>query len=70
MTKIVTIHNKKGGVGKSTSTINLAYVIAEKGYKVLAIDLDEQQNTTKSISSNVISEKTIEDLLLKDDISL
>jgi chromosome partitioning protein len=69
-TIIITIGQRKGGVGKSTTTLNLAHVLAEHGYKVLVIDLDDQQNTTRSISAIVQSESNIEDLLLKDDLSL
>jgi chromosome partitioning protein len=66
----ITICQRKGGVGKSTATLNLACVFGELGYKVLIIDLDDQQNTTKSISAIVESSKTIEDLLLKEDVKL
>ena len=68
--KIITICQRKGGVGKSTSTLNLANVFAERGKRILIIDLDDQQNTSKSISINVESTLTIEDLLLKDDVTL
>ena len=68
--QIITIAQRKGGVGKSTATLNLAHVFAYKGFKVLIIDLDDQQNTTKSISQIVETDKTIEDLLLKEDIEL
>ena len=82
---VITIGQRKGGVGKSTATLNLSCVLAEKGFRVLIIDLDDQQNTTmttkvnnddlvvrqaRSISSLVDSSKTIEDLLLKDDVTL
>ena len=63
---IVTILNRKGGVGKTTATLNLASVLAEMNYRVLIIDLDDQRNTSNSVSSIVESSKTIEDLLLKD----
>jgi chromosome partitioning protein len=68
--KTITICQRKGGVGKSTATLNLACVFGELGYKVLIVDLDDQQNTTKSISAIVEGEKTIEDLLLKEDVKL
>lgn len=68
--KIITICQRKGGVGKSTSCLNLACVFAEMDLKVLIIDLDDQQNTTRSISAIVESVKTIEDLLLKDEVTL
>ena len=67
---VITICQRKGGVGKSTATLNLACVFGEVGYRVLIIDLDDQQNTTKSISAIVESEKTIEDLLLKGEVKL
>jgi chromosome partitioning protein len=50
---VITTSQRKGGVGKSTSTLNLAHVIAEAGRRVLIIDLDDQQNTTRSISALV-----------------
>ena len=67
---IITICQRKGGVGKSTSTLNIAYVLAEMGFNVLIIDLDDQRNTTRSISQIVTTDKTIEELILKDDVLL
>ena len=46
-TSIVTVTNKKGGVGKSTTVCNLAAVYAQTGKKILVIDLDHQSNATQ-----------------------
>lgn len=47
MAEVISLINEKGGVGKSTSSITIAQILAISGYKVLTIDLDPQMNTTK-----------------------
>ena len=67
MGKIIAIANQKGGVGKTTTSINLSACIAAKGKKVLVIDIDPQGNTTSGfgIEKNEL-ENTIYELILGD----
>ena len=77
MGRIIAIANQKGGVGKTTTAINLSACLADKGKKVIAVDMDPQGNMTsglgldkefleKTVYDMIIGESDIEEVLQKE----
>ncbi|MBQ9414143.1 MAG: ParA family protein [Clostridia bacterium] len=64
MGKIIAVVNQKGGVGKTTSTVNLAAALGQNGKRVLLIDLDPQGNATSGVGQDKRQGKTVYDLLI------
>ncbi len=70
MGKAIAIFNQKGGVGKTTTNINLAACLAMKGKRILVLDIDPQGNTTSGLGiSKKGLEKTCYDLLIEEGLN-
>lgn len=66
MAKIIAISNQKGGVAKTTTSTSVAVGLKQKGFKVLAIDMDPQGNLSDSIGANNRDKDTVYELLKGD----
>src|SRR5437867_6520142 len=80
MTRIVAVANQKGGVGKTTTAINLAASVASRGYRVLLVDFDPQGNASSGVGyprdkveltvyDALVGEVSLEDVIRPTDIT-
>jgi len=71
LARIIAIANQKGGVGKTTTAINLAGSLAEQGYRVLCVDMDPQANLSVGLGINLRNvERSMGDVLVGTDVTL
>ena len=67
MSRVIAVANQKGGIGKTTTAVNIAYDLADMGMKVLLIDTDGQCNSTDTCRAQVEGGATLYDLLFEQE---